>query len=316
MFSRASALQPDPSSRGDRWRQSWLVVLAVTLVLLIVALAGQFSAAEPAGNPAAAGPGPSAAPAGPASATPEESAEPVPLRASGPPHNTPVLESGPASAPPTSSAVATGPFPAPGVKKLSGSAPKRGSGSFHYAQARGPVTGAKGPLRRFRVAVEKGSKEDVDAFADQVRLILGDERSWSGTGKVRLQMVAGSEPADFTVYLATRETAGQMCARGGTNIRIGGVPYTSCRATGKAIINLDRWRGSARPYLEAGVDLATYRKYVVNHEVGHELGHRHQGCPKAGGPAPVMVQQTITLRGCKPYAWPRRNDRNFSGPAV
>jgi hypothetical protein len=194
--------------------------------------------------------------------------------------------------------------------------PRRGSGTFQYAQTRGPVAGAKGPLRRFRVAVEKGSNEDAELFAAQVRRILGDVRSWIGTGQVRLQPVAGSEPADFTVYLATRETAGQMCARGGTNIRIGGVPYTSCRASGKAIINLDRWRGSARPYLEADVDLATYRKYVINHEVGHELGHRHQSCPRAGGPAPVMVQQTITLRGCVPHAWPRRDGRAFSGPVV
>ncbi|MFC7530540.1 DUF3152 domain-containing protein [Actinoplanes sp. GCM10030250] len=206
------------------------------------------------------------------------------------------------------------PFPAAGVLRLPGAVPTRGSGRFDYATGRGPVVGAKGPLRRYRVAVEKGSNEDVRAFAEQVKATLGDGRSWAGTGRQRLQMVGGSERADFTVLLATRDTAGRMCAQGGTNIRIGGVPYTSCRTSGKAIINLDRWRGSAKPYLQARVGLATYRQYVVNHEVGHELGQRHQGCPKAGGPAPVMVQQTITLRGCKPYAWPRRNNRDFSGP--
>jgi hypothetical protein len=177
------------------------------------------------------------------------------------------------------------------------------------------VLGTAGPLRRFRVAVEKGSGADPVEFAAEVQDILGDPRSWIGGGSLRLQRVGGAEPANFTVYLATRFTAGQMCARGGTNIRVGGRPYTSCRAVGKVIINLDRWRLSARPYVSAKVPLAHYREYVINHEVGHELGRRHQGCPKAGGPAPVMVQQTLTLRGCVPYSWPRRGNGFLTGPS-
>ncbi|GIM95583.1 hypothetical protein Ato02nite_073760 [Paractinoplanes toevensis] len=198
---------------------------------------------------------------------------------------------------------------------LAGKVPTHGSGKFVYANTRGPVLGTKGKLRRFHVAVEQGSNEALTEFVDAVTATLGDSRSWIGGGQVRLQLVAGSDRADFTVYLATRDTAGKMCRRGGTNIRINGVPYTSCRTTGEAIINLDRWRLSAKPYLYAKVPLATYRQYVVNHEVGHELGHRHEGCPKAGGPAPVMVQQTLTTRGCVPYAWPRRGNGFLTGPA-
>jgi hypothetical protein len=181
---------------------------------------------------------------------------------------------------------------------------------------RGSIIGNKGPVRRFRVAVETGSGEDPEAFAAQVVSTLGDPRSWVGNGTLRLQMVDGSERADFTVYLATRDTAGSMCQRGGTNIRIGGVPYTSCRVTGAAIINLDRYRKSSKPYLTAKIPLSVYRNYVINHEVGHEFGHHHEGCPKAGGPAPVMVQQTLTTRGCVPYAWPRLHDKPFSGPGL
>jgi hypothetical protein len=55
---------------------------------------------------------------------------------------------------------------------------------------------------------------------------------------------------------------------------------------------------------------------VINHEVGHELGHHHQGCPRAGGPAPVMVQQTLTLRGCRAYAWPRLKGKALTGPSL
>jgi hypothetical protein len=200
--------------------------------------------------------------------------------------------------------------------RLPGPVPTRATGKFVYAPGRGGVLGTGGTLRRFRVAVEQGSYEDPGIFAAQVEATLGDARSWVGGGRLRLQRVGGREAHDFTVYLATRDTAGTMCARGGINIRVRGRPYTSCRATGKAIINLDRWRMSAKPYTSAKVPLTVYRQYVINHEVGHELGHHHEGCPKRGGPAPVMVQQTLTLRGCVPYAWPRHNGRELSGPAL
>lgn len=219
-----------------------------------------------------------------------------------------------ASAAPTPAPAAASPKPPLTSLSLPGPVPARGSGTFAYAPGRGEILGTAGTLRRFRVAVERGSGEDVTAFAQQVEATLGDRRSWTGDGRLRLQRVPGTEAADFTVYLATRDTAGRMCANGGVNITVGGRPYTSCRATGKTIINLDRWRLSARPYVAAKVPLATYRDYVLNHEVGHELGKSHQGCPKRGAPAPVMVQQTLTLRGCTPYAWPRRGSRELVGP--
>ncbi|MEU4557602.1 DUF3152 domain-containing protein [Actinoplanes sp. NPDC023936] len=300
------------------------MILALTLVVLIAVVIGNQVTADPA--PVAASspsPSPSAAspldPAAPLDPPSQPLSGSVPPAAASPGASTPPLFGIPgapvgeaASASPSSAI----PFPAAGLLRLSGKVPTHGSGQFVYGSKRSPVLGHKGQLRRFRVAVEKGSNEDADAFAAQVESVLGDKRSWIGNGNLRLQMVTGADKADFTVYLATRDTAGQMCARGGTNIRVGGVPYTSCRTPGKAIINLDRWHLSATPYLNAEVELATYRRYVINHEVGHELGHGHQGCPKKGGPAPVMVQQTLTLRGCVPYAWPRRDNRSFAGPAI
>ena len=280
-----SVREPGP----DRWRRWWLAAL----VLAFVTAAG-FSIGrgmKPREQVAA----PSAYPSAPVL---EATSLP---RAAPPPSATP---------PPPITNVAAGRLQMPGK------VPTHGSGTFRYAMGRGPVLGAKGPLRRFRVAVEKESGEDAEAFAAQVQATLGDPRSWAGGGVVRLQMVAGADPADFTVFLATRDTAGEMCLRGGTNIRISGVPYTSCRATGRVIINLDRWRLSAKPYLYAKVPLAVYRQYVINHEVGHELGHRHEGCPRAGGPAPVMVQQTLAARGCVPNAWPRRGNRFLTGPTM
>lgn len=266
----------------DQWRRWWLTLLALTIVVATGLLVGHTLSSDAAQVPVAG-----------LSATPSPAEEPV-------------LESTPK--PPAAQA----PQPSPTSQ---GPPPAKGTGTFLYAIKRGPVLGAKGTLKRFHVAVEQGSDEDVNAFADAVQATLGDQRSWIGGGQLRLQLVPGADKADFTVYLATRVTAGDLCARGGTNIRINGVPYTSCRTTGKAIINLDRWRLSSKPYLNAKIPLSIYRQYVINHEVGHELGHHHEGCPKPGGPAPVMVQQTLTTRGCVPYAWPRRDGRFLTGPA-
>jgi len=203
-----------------------------------------------------------------------------------------------------------------GLAGQAGPVPARGSGLFAYAPGRGPVLGGKGSLRRFQVAVERGSNEDVVTFAAQVDGILGDRRSWIGDGRVRFQRVGPADAHAFRILLATRETAGRLCSAGGMNIVYGAHPYTSCRLPGRVVINLDRWRFSAASYRAAKVPLATYRHYLINHEVGHELGRGHEGCPRRRGPAPVMVQQTLSLRGCLPYAWPRRADRPLSGPGV
>ncbi|SNY52155.1 DUF3152 domain-containing protein [Paractinoplanes atraurantiacus] len=284
MIDEGPATRTDrPPSRPDGWRRWWLVLFA-----LVIVVGAGFAVGRriEQGNPASAAPSVSSAP---------------------------VVSSSPSSSPEPSIEATTKPAPKP---TKAAPPPTHGPGVFTYAATRGPVSGTKGPLRRFKVAVERGSGEDVTAFATAVAATLGDKRSWTGTGQLRLQQVPGAEKADFTVFLATRDTAGKMCLQGGTNIRVGGVPYTSCRTTGRAIINLDRWRLSSTPYLKAKISLAVYRQYVINHEVGHELGHHHQNCPKAGGPAPVMVQQTLTLRGCTAYAWPTRNGKIFTGPAI
>lgn len=200
--------------------------------------------------------------------------------------------------------------------RLVGPVPARGQRTFGYATGRGKVLGYAGPVRRFKVAVERGSDEDPNAFAAAVESTLGDPRSWIGNRELRLQRVGGAEPSDFVIYLATRDTAAAMCAAGGLDIRDRGQPYTSCRTTARVIINLDRWRLSAAPYVAAKVPLTTYRQYVINHEVGHELGQGHQDCPQRGAAAPVMVQQTLSLRGCVPYAWPRRANRPYAGRGI
>ncbi|QLD28864.1 DUF3152 domain-containing protein [Micromonospora carbonacea subsp. aurantiaca] len=209
--------------------------------------------------------------------------------------------------------------PAPGaspVLRIPGPVPSAGRGGFRYDDRPGAVLGAAGALRRYRVAVEREAGEDAGDFGTAVQEALAGPGSWVDSGRLRLQRVPGTARHDFTVYLATAGTAARMCAAGGVDIRVGGRPYTSCRAPGKVIINLDRWRLSVPHFVAAGVPLAVYRTYVVNHEVGHQLGHGHERCPKPGRPAPVMMQQTLFLKGCVANPWPYRDGRRYAGPPL
>lgn len=232
------------------------------------------------------------------------------------PVSVPSSEPAPATAtssPPAPPSPSPSPEPAPPVLRLPGPVPTKGSGVFEYATTAGPVHGRSGGLLRYRVAVEQGTGEDTEEFASIVDGALGHAQGWTAGG-LRLQRVARGTPHDFTVHLATRETAGRMCRAGGVNITVRGRPYTSCRIGGGVVLNLDRWRLSVDHFVAAKVPLSVYRDYLVNHEVGHQLGHRHERCPGRGRPAPVMMQQTLDLKGCTANPWPYLNGRRYSGP--
>jgi Protein of unknown function (DUF3152) len=139
--------------------------------------------------------------------------------------------------------------------------------------------------------------------------VLGDPRSWIASGTVRLQRVPARASAQFTIFLATAGTSEKMCRRGG--LHTGG--YSSCRVPGKVIINATRWLRAVPGY---GAPLAVYQEYAINHEVGHELGHRHETCPGHGRAAPVMQQQTFGLRGCVANGWPYLSGRRYHGPLL
>jgi len=188
--------------------------------------------------------------------------------------------------------------------------PHTGPGTFHYATTTGPVLGESGPIRHFRVAME--SNISVVAIADftaKVDETLGDPRSWTAGGTYRLQQVPASGAADFTIYLVTASTTNKMCAPLPTN------SFTSCRQGSHVVLNLDRYMTSVSGYRSADVSLDIYRTYMINHEVGHALGHGHQLCPSSGAPAPVMEQQTLGLHGCTPNPWPYINGKLYSGPS-
>jgi hypothetical protein len=106
---------------------------------------------------------------------------------------------------------------------------------------------------------------------------------------------------DFSVSLVSSMTVRRLC---GYSLPV----ETSCYDGGdsRVVLNVARWVRGAKVYSS---DLASYRIYAVNHEVGHALGHNHSHDCLKNGLAPVMMQQTIgakTATGqiCQANPWP------------
>jgi len=176
---------------------------------------------------------------------------------------------------------------------------EQGAGSLSVVDGVSPVHGT-GPLQRFVVETEDGIGVDGAGFAQAVEETLAAPRSWGSGGQMSFQRVGVAEATagqyDFRVSLVSPGSMETYCPGVGT----GG--YTSCRYGERAVINLARWATAVPDYRG---DVATYRLYVVNHEVGHALGKRaHPPCPGPGQLAPVMQQQTLGLDGCTKNPWP------------
>ena len=151
----------------------------------------------------------------------------------------------------------------------------------------------------FAVEVEKGVAVDRAAFAREVERTLLDRRGWTADGAYALRR-ADEDEAAFKVTLASPDTTDELCAPLATN------GTYSCHQNGRAVLNAERWTRGAEAY---GRDLARYRQYMVNHEVGHALGQSHRECPGEGLAAPIMVQQTKGVASCEPNPWPLDSER-------
>jgi hypothetical protein len=183
--------------------------------------------------------------------------------------------------------------------------PRRGAGTFAVAAGQTNRVG-RGQLLSYRVETENGSRVDVNRFAAEVDATLGDTRGWTADGRWSFRRISTGRP-DFVVRLATPDTVDKIC--GAAGLQTGG--YVSCRTGPFVMINLARWELAVPDYKG---DVNLYRRYVVNHEVGHRLGHRHELCPGKGRIAPIMMQQTYGLNGCVPNGWPFVNGQFVRGP--
>ena len=194
-----------------------------------------------------------------------------------------------AAAPPASASPTPTPVPTPTIVPVV----EHGNGELETARG-GTRRSGTGPLKRYDVRVEQGLGVSAADFAAEVDRTLADPRSWGADARMSFRRVA-SGPVDFRVVLASPDTTDRLCRP----LSTGGI--YSCGNGDTAVINSMRWLRGADAYRGA---LPEYRQYVVNHEVGHTLGHGHATCPGRGEDAPVMMQQTKGVGACRAVPWP------------
>ncbi|MDK9501078.1 DUF3152 domain-containing protein [Streptomyces katrae] len=177
-----------------------------------------------------------------------------------------------------------------------------GSGTFDTVPGVAKAPG-KGKKVRYRVDVEQGLGMDAQLFADAVQRTLNDPRSWAHGDAMTFERVPGGE-TEFVITLASPGTTGAWCAKSGLDTTIDNVSCDSA-STERVMINAFRWGQGSQTY---GADqMLAYRQMLINHEVGHRLGHGHVSCQTPGALAPIMQQQTKSLDidniHCKPNPW-------------
>lgn len=129
---------------------------------------------------------------------------------------------------------------------------------------------------------------DLREFRRLVQETYDDPRGWRAAG---IRFVPVRRGGAFTVVLAEARTLPSFSS-------ICSVDW-SCRVGRYVVINQTRWRHASPAWNTARGPLRGYRHMVVNHETGHWLGFGHASCPRPGAPAPVMMQQSKGLAGCR-----------------
>ncbi|MGI8459723.1 MAG: DUF3152 domain-containing protein [Propionibacteriaceae bacterium] len=173
--------------------------------------------------------------------------------------------------------------------------PTTGQGGYRRAKTSVTASHTTGRLIRFDLRVERGMPFDPEDTARFVASVLNDDRSWTGSGRWRFQLVDDADEAELHAWIVSRTTTNHKCFPLLTRGQV------SCQNGNNVVLNATRWAHGAKAY---GDDLLGYRTYLVNHEFGHYLGYGHVGCPAPGKRAPVMMQQTKGVGSCRSNPWP------------
>jgi hypothetical protein len=150
---------------------------------------------------------------------------------------------------------------------------------------------------RYHVETRGHITTSVRDFARLAQETYDDPRGWRGAG-IEFRRVAHG--GAFTLVLSEARLVpsfSSICSA-----------MWSCRVGRFVIINQERWKHASPAWNAAHAGLRGYRHMVLNHETGHWLGLGHAGCPGPGRLAPVMMQQSKGLRGCRFNPFPTRRE--------
>lgn len=145
----------------------------------------------------------------------------------------------------------------------------------------------------YEVITKGAITANVTEFKQQANATLNDGRGWARMNVIFKEVASGGQ---FTLVLAEASQVPTFSS--------GCSSEYSCRAGRYVVINQTRWQSATSSWNQGGGSIRDYRHMVVNHEVGHWLGHDHESCHSAGSPAAVMQQQSIDLQGCTFNPWP------------
>lgn len=156
----------------------------------------------------------------------------------------------------------------------------------------------------YTITVDDNTKCSSTSFIKIVDSILSDPRTWSKYTFINTSNVSKSnlpkkldENNSFKIILCVPEIIKKEC-------NFHGLSCTNMR-TKIVYINSNRWKRGAK---KSGYSLKDYRIYLINHEVGHVLGHLHKKCNGKGKKIPVMNQATKGIGTCKPNIWPLHDE--------
>ena len=150
-------------------------------------------------------------------------------------------------------------------------------------------------VRTYCTAVRDVSSSVLGDLEGKLAATYADTRGWNDGGRIAFEHV--SSGCQYTVWMsasADMTKFGAICDN-----------YYNCQVGTNVIMNYDRWTGATPPWNQTGGSLEDYHTLMIDHETGHRLGFLdNPTCPGAGQPAPVMMQQSIALKGCTFNIWP------------